>query len=50
MYSHVLPRQQFEAASAFAALVDEGRSSKPAAGTVTECPGCGYDGVKWEAR
>jgi integrase len=49
-YSHVLPRQQFEAATAFAALVEGSGRGAPPADVVTECPGCGHDSIEWEAR
>lgn len=49
IYSHVLPRQQLEAATAFAQLVETAGAGagKPPSGA-TRCPGCGHERLEWE--
>jgi integrase len=50
IYSHVLPRQQSEAAADFAKLVVRSSATRPPSASVTECPGCGHESVTWEAQ
>lgn len=44
IYSHVLPRQQLEAATAFARLVEV---AQPTNTSAARCPGCGHERVDW---
>jgi integrase len=48
IYGHVLPRQQSEAAAAFASLVD-GAGGDRSGGPGVMCSACGHGQLRWEA-